>query len=481
MTRADKIPDDEIARLRVPPHSEQAEQAVLGSLLLDPLCFDSVSDLVAASDFYRHEHRTIFTEVSAVILAGRGCDVITAFQRLQDKRVADDVGGLPYLNALAQSVPSAANARRYAEIVREKSILRRLIAASDEIATAAFNPQGRAPLDLLHEAEARILSIQHQRGVGSGYVGVDKLTVQVLDRLSDLQERGGGDIVGVSTGFRDLDRRTLGFEPGDLLVLAARPSMGKTALAMNIAENVAVKQGLPVGVFSMEMGGTQIVTRMAGAMAEINQHRMRTGNLRDEQWGRLSDAVDKLSKANMFIDESPGLSIDELRSRARRMRRDAGGSLSLVVVDYLQLMSGSSGRRGKSDENRATEIGEISRGLKGMAKELHCPVLALSQLNRSVESRNDKRPQMSDLRESGAIEQDADVIMFIYRDDYYHKETSKEPGIAEIIFAKQRMGPVGTERLGWQGNLGRFGNVAEDYNAKSGAGFVPAAMPEDWN
>jgi replicative DNA helicase len=448
--------DDEVARLRVPPHSIEAEQSVLGGLLLDNLAWDRAADLLGDSDFYRHEHRLIYAAIGSLVNATRPADVITVFEHLQSLGRAEECGGLAYLNALAQSVPSAANLRRYAEIVRERAILRKLVAASDEIATTAFNPQGRQVAQILDEAEGKIFSIGEEGSRSrQGFHSMDQLVVQLIDRVNELAENGAEDVTGVRTGFYDLDRLTAGLQPGDLIVLAARPSMGKTAFALNIAENVAVNEGIPVVVFSMEMGASQLALRMVGSLGRIDQQHLRTGALRDDEWGRLSEAVDKLGKAPVFIDESPALNSSELRARARRQARQCG-RLGLIVVDYLQLMSGSS----SSEENRATEIGEISRGLKALAKELRCPVIALSQLNRSVESRNDKRPMMSDLRESGAIEQDADVIMFIYRDDYYNKDASKEPGVAEIIIGKQRNGPVGTVKLTFLKPLTKFDNLA---------------------
>ncbi|MCW5638318.1 MAG: replicative DNA helicase [Rubrivivax sp.] len=448
--------DAEVARLRVPPNSVEAEQSVLGGLLLDNLAWDRAADLLNEADFYRHEHRLIFAAVGALIGASKPADVITVFEHLQTLGKAQDCGGLAYLNALAQSVPSAANLRRYAEIVRERAVLRRLIAASDEIATSAFNTQGRAVVQILDEAEGLIFKIGEEGSrTRQGFQGIDKLVTALIDRVNELAENGAEEVTGVRTGFYELDRMTAGLQKGDLIVLAARPSMGKTAFALNIAEHVAVAEGLPVLVFSMEMGAAQLALRMVGSLGRIDQQHLRTGALRNEEWERLAEAVDRLGRVQLYIDETPALNAAELRARARRMARQFGGTLGLIVVDYLQLMSGSSG----SEENRATEIGEISRGLKALAKELQCPVIALSQLNRSVESRNDKRPMMSDLRESGAIEQDADVIMFIYRDEYYNKE-SKEPGVAEIIIGKQRNGPVGTLKLTFLKPLTRFDNLA---------------------
>ncbi len=447
--------DDEVARLRVPPHSIEAEQSVLGGLLLDNSAWDRAGDLLTDSDFYRYEHKAIYAAIGALVATSKPADVITVYEQLQSRGKAEECGGIAYLNALAQSVPSAANLRRYAEIVRERAVLRKLIEASDEIATNAFNPQGRAVSQILDEAEGRIFKIGEEGSrTRQGFQSMDQLVVQLIDRVTELHENGAEEVTGVRTGFYDLDRLTAGLQAGDLIVLAARPSMGKTAFALNIAENVAVNEGLPVAVFSMEMGASQLALRMVGSLGRINQSNLRTGKLGDDEWERLSEAVDKLKNASVFIDETAALNSAELRARARRQARQCG-KLGLVVVDYLQLMSGSS----SSDENRATEIGEISRGLKALAKELQCPVIALSQLNRSVESRPDKRPMMSDLRESGAIEQDADIIMFIYRDDYYNKE-SKEPGVAEIGIAKQRNGPTGTVRLTFLKPLTRFENLA---------------------
>lgn len=459
--------DDEVARLRVPPHSIEAEQSVLGGLLLDNGAWDRAGDLLNDSDFYRYEHRAIYAAIGSLINASKPADVITVFEQLQSLGKADECGGLAYLNALAQSVPSAANLRRYAEIVRERAILRKLISASDEIATKAFNPQGTPVSQILDEAEGQIFKIGEEGSrQKAGFHSMDKLVMDLIDRVTELAENGAEEVTGVRSGFYDLDKMTAGLQPGDLIILAARPSMGKTAFALNIGEHVAVHEGLPVVVFSMEMGASQLALRMVGSLGRIDQQHLRTGALRDDEWGRLTEAVDKLSKASVFIDETPALNPSELRARARRQARQCG-RLGLIVIDYLQLMSGSGGA---SEENRATVIGEISRGLKALAKELHCPVIALSQLNRSVETRTDKRPMMSDLRESGAIEQDADVIMFIYRDEYYNKE-SKEPGVAEIIIAKQRNGPVGTVKLAFQRMHTKFENLAPGALGDGGAEY----------
>ena len=447
--------DRQVAQLRIPPHSVEAESSVLGGLLLDNGAWDRVSDLLTDADFYRYEHRLVHGAISALVNATKPADVITVFEHLQNQGKAEEVGGLSYLNSLAQYVPSAGNIRRYAEIVRERSILRKLVSASDEIATNAFNPQGRPVADIVDEAEQKIFNIGEQGSrMKLGFQGMDSLVVQLLDRVQEMADNPN-DVTGVPTGFYDLDRLTAGFQAGDLIVLAARPSMGKTALAINIAEHVALQEGLPVAVFSMEMGAAQLAVRIVGSIGRIDQSHLRTGKLTDEEWPRLTEAIEKLRNISLHIDESAGLTSSELRANARRLARQCG-QLGLIVVDYLQLMSGST----SSDENRATELGEISRGLKMLAKELKCPVLALSQLNRSVETRPDKRPMMSDLRESGAIEQDADIIMFIYRDDYYTKEASKEPGVAEVIIAKQRNGPTGVVKLAFLKPITKFESLA---------------------
>ena len=447
--------DRQVAQLRIPPHSIEAESSVLGGLLLDNGAWDRVSDLLTDTDFYRYEHRLVHGAIGALVNATKPADVITVFEHLQNQGKAEEVGGLSYLNSLAQYVPSAGNIRRYAEIVRERSILRKLVSASDEIATNAFNPQGRPVADIVDEAEQKIFNIGEQGSrMKQGFQGMDSLVVALLDRVQEMADNPN-DVTGVPTGFYDLDRMTAGFQAGDLIVLAARPSMGKTALAINIAEHVALQEGLPVAVFSMEMGAAQLAVRIVGSIGRIDQSHLRTGKLTDEEWPRLTEAIEKLRNISLHIDESAGLTSSELRANARRLARQCG-QLGLIVVDYLQLMSGST----SSDENRATELGEISRGLKMLAKELKCPVLALSQLNRSVETRPDKRPMMSDLRESGAIEQDADIIMFIYRDDYYTKEASKEPGVAEVIIAKQRNGPTGVIKLAFLKPITKFESLA---------------------
>ncbi len=452
--------DQQIAQLRIPPHSMEAESSVLGGLLLDNKSWEQVADLLSEGVFYRYEHRQVYLAIQALINATRPADVITVYEHLQSIGKAEEVGGLGYLNALAQYVPSASNIRRYAEIVRERAILRKLVTASDEIATNAFNTQGKPVPQILDEAEQKIFHIGEEGSrLKQGFQSMDQLAVILLDRVNQMAD-SPNDITGVPSGFVDFDKMTSGMQAGDLIVLAARPSMGKTALAINIAEHVALNEGLPVAVFSMEMGASQLAIRIVGSIGRIDQQRLRTGKLNQEEWPRLAEAIEKLRNVSLHIDETPSLTPMELRANARRLARTCG-KLGLIVVDYLQLMSGNTSSN--NGDNRATEIGEISRGLKMLAKELQCPVIALSQLNRSVETRTDKRPMMSDLRESGAIEQDADVIMFIYRDDYYNKD-SKEPGVAEIIIGKHRNGPTGTVKLAFLKPLTRFESLASGYS-----------------
>lgn len=450
------VEDREVAALRVPPHSIEAEQAVLGGLLLDNMVFERISDVLSPDDFYRFDHRLIWNQISRLIDRNQPADVVTVFEAMQaDGQGGELPGGMGYLNSLALETPSAANARRYAEIVRDRSVLRQLISTADEIASSAFETKGRETAQLLDEAEAKMLGIGEQRNrQRDGFQALNTVLSEVVDRIDELYSRDNpSDITGVSTSFADLDEKTSGLQPGDLIIVAGRPSMGKTAFSLNIAENVAVEQQLPVAVFSMEMGATQLAQRSLCSIGRLDQQRLRTGRLTDDDWGRLTTAIQKMQDAQMFIDETPALNPMELRSRARRLSRECG-QLGLIVIDYIQLMSGSGG-----GENRATEISEISRSLKGLAKELKCPVIALSQLNRSLEQRPNKRPIMSDLRESGAIEQDADVILFIYRDEVYNPDTP-DKGSAEIIIGKQRNGPIGSVRLTFIGQYTRFENFS---------------------
>jgi replicative DNA helicase len=453
--------DPQLLALKVPPHSVEAEQSLLGGLLLDNSAFDRIADLVAAEDFYRDDHRRLYRHLARLIGEGKPADVVTVAESVEASEDKDRTGGPAYLGSLAQNTPSALNIRRYAELVRERSVQRRLAQVATEIAESALSPLGRDVGQLLDEAESRILEVgeRGQRGT-QGFEQIQPVLARVFERIDHLyHQENKSDVTGVPTGFIDLDERTAGLQAGELVIVAGRPSMGKTALALNFAEHVAVKNGIPVAVFSMEMGATQLAMRLLGSIARVDQHKMRTGRLNDEEWSRLSTAMGELHNAPIYIDETGALNSLELRTRARRMHRQSG-KLGLVVVDYLQLMSAASQSQG---ENRATEISEISRSLKALAKELECPVVALSQLNRALETRNDKRPMMSDLRESGAIEQDADLILFIYRDEVYFPEKVESRGIAEVIIGKQRNGPIGKVELTFLGEHTRFENRAREY------------------
>ena len=450
------MPDDlPLDRLKLPPHSLEAEQSVLGGLMLDNDAADKIGDVISAEDFYSDAHRIVYRQIVQLIADGKPADVVTASEALASTQKLDYVGGLAYLGALAQNVPTAANIRHYANIVRERSILRQLASTATEIAESAFNPLGRDAKTVLDEAEAKILHIAEQGSRGAqNFQIIGKLLANVVERIETLYNRDDpSDVTGVPTGFADLDRMTSGFQPGDLVVVAGRPSMGKTALALNIGESVALNTGMPVAVFSMEMGASQLAMRLIGSVGRLDQHKLRTGRLQPDDWDKLSAALGRLNEAPILIDETPALNAIEVRSRARRLMKQYG-KLGLVIVDYLQLMQAST-----QGENRATEISEISRAMKSLAKELQVPVVALSQLNRSLEQRPNKRPVMSDLRESGAIEQDADVILFIYRDEVYNAET-QDKGVAEIIISKQRNGPIGTVFLTFLGEFTRFENRA---------------------
>jgi replicative DNA helicase len=449
-----------VQQLRIPPHSLEAESSVLGGVLLDNASWDKIGDLLTEEDFYRYEHKLIFGAIHSLMNLGRAADTLTVFEHLKSQGKSEEAGNIEYLNSLAQYVPSEGNIRRFAEVVRERAMLRKLLSVSEEITTSAMNTGGRPVPTILDEAEQKIFNVGEESArKRQGFQKLDTLGATLLDRITEMSQNPS-DVTGVPTGFYDLDRMTSGLQGGDLVILAARPSMGKTALAINIAEHVALNEGLPVAIFSMEMGAAQLVVRIVGSLGRIDQNRLRTGKLQPDEFTRLVETADRVGRSSLFIDESPGLTPSELRANARRLARKCG-KLGLIVVDYLQLMSGSNGSDG---ENRATELGEISRGLKMLAKELQCPVIALSQLSRGVEQRPDKKPMMSDLRESGAIEQDADVIMFIYRDDYYKKELSKEPGVAEIIIAKQRNGPTGSVKLAFLKNITKFESLATGYN-----------------
>ncbi|MDE2118564.1 MAG: replicative DNA helicase [Betaproteobacteria bacterium] len=449
--------DPQLDAIKLPPHSVEAEQSVLGGILLDASAWDKIVDLISERDFYRFEHRLIYRHIAYLTDRAKPVDVITVAESLESNAELDKAGGLAYLGSLAQNVPSAANIRRYAEIVRERAIMRQLAEVGSDIATSAYNPAGRDAGQLLDEAESRVFEIAEAGERGrQGFVPIPPLLTKVVERIETLYGRdNSSDVTGIATGFTDLDSMTSGMQPGELIIVAGRPSMGKTAFAINIAEHVALEGAKPVAIFSMEMGGTQLAMRMIGSVGLLNQHTLRTGRLEDDDWSRMTHALGRLNDAPIFIDETAALNAMELRSRARRLHRQNDG-LGLIVVDYLQLMSAPSS---KASENRATEISEISRSLKALAKELHVPVMALSQLNRSLEQRPNKRPMMSDLRESGAIEQDADLILFIYRDEVYNPD-SPDKGKAEIIIGKQRNGPIGKVELTFRGEYTRFDNYA---------------------
>jgi replicative DNA helicase len=444
---------DSVESLKVPPHSIQAEQSVLGALLLENRSWDVIADKVAEVDFYRKDHRLIFRVISQLAEKQDPFDVITLSEALETTGELEEAGGLAYLGMLAKDTPSAANVAAYAVIVRERSILRQLIHVGTDIADSAFNTEGRPTSELLENAEQQVFKIAEQRQhAQGGFNPIKSLLADAVDKIETLYEMEGS-ITGEGTGFADFDEMTSGLQPADLIIVAGRPSMGKTTFAMNMAENVAIKGDKPVAVFSMEMPGDSLAMRMMSSLGRIDQHKVRTGKLDDDEWPRLTSAINLLAETKLFIDDTPALTPIEVRSRARRLAREHG-QLGLIVLDYLQLMQSPA-----SGDNRVQQISDISRGLKQLAKELNVPVVALSQLNRNLEQRPNKRPVMSDLRESGSIEQDADVIVFIYRDEVYN-EDSPDKGIAEIIIGKQRNGPIGTTRLTFLGQYTRFENYA---------------------
>jgi replicative DNA helicase len=450
-------PRTEEQRLKVPPSSVEAEQSLLGGLMLDHLAWEKVADIVSAADFYRKDHRLIFAAIAVLADDNNPCDVVTVSEFLDNRSELESAGGLEYLATLANETPGAANAKAYANIVRERSTLRALINAGNEISGSAFTTEGRSASEIVDEAERLVFEIAESGARGkSGFKALKEILPEAVDRI-DLLHQSDGDITGVSTGYNEFDKMTAGLQPGELVIIAGRPSMGKTTLAINIAENAAIGSKVPVAIFSMEMPAQQLAFRMISSLGRVDQTHLRTGNFPDEDWSRINTAVQLMSDAPIFIDDTPSLSPTEIRARARRLQREHG--LGLIVIDYLQLMQVHG-----STENRATEISEISRNLKALAKELSLPVIALSQLNRSVEQRTDKRPVMSDLRESGAIEQDADVILFIYREEVYNEDTPRK-GIADIVIAKQRNGPIGDFPLTFVGRYTKFENwVPETYS-----------------
>ena len=447
--------------LRIPPHNVHAEQSLLGGLMLDNSAWDRIADMVAERDLYRREHRLIFRAIAKLASEDQPFDLVTLAETLERNEQLEGAGGLPYLGTIANETPTAANIKAYARIVRQTSVLRQMISAGTDIADSGYNPQGRDAAELLDAAERRVFEIAEQeaRG-GGGFQPIKNLLGRAVERIDALYQRDE-PITGLATGFSDFDMMTSGLQPSDLIIVAGRPSMGKTSFAMNMAEHVAIQSKRPVAVFSMEMPGDSLAMRMMSSLGRIDQHRVRTGRLEEDEWPRLTSAVNILAGAAMFIDDTPALSPTEVRARARRLKRDQG-DLGLIVLDYIQLMQAPG-----VGENRATEISAISRSLKALAKELNVPVVALSQLNRSLEQRPNKRPVMSDLRESGAIEQDADLIVFIYRDEVYHEDTN-DKGVAEIIIAKQRNGPIGTTRLTFLGKYTKFENYIGNYYGENG-------------
>lgn len=453
--------DDSLAlNVKLPPHSVEAEQSLIGGVLLDNQAWERVSDMVLEEDFYRDDHRRIWSHISRLIDHGKPADVVTVSESLNKSGEEEKAGGISYLAEIANATPSAANIARYAEIVHERALLRKMVTVGDEIATNALNPAGRDAKTLLDVAEARVLEIA-DAGMrhSSGLVLIKPFVHQVSERTRELFERADDhDVTGISTGLMDLDNMTSGLQNSDMIIIAGRPAMGKTTLALNIAEHVAVIERMPVAIFSMEMPGVQLATRFLASMGRLDQKRLRTGRLSEDDWDRMTDAMQRLYQAPIFIDETPGLTPFDLRGRARRLARTYG-RLGLIVIDYLQLMSGS-----RHADNRTAELSEISRAVKSLAKELDVPIVALSQLNRALEQRPNKRPVMSDLRESGAIEQDADLILFIYRDEVYNPD-SQDKGTAEIIIGKHRNGPTGKLRLTFLGENTRFENFASsDYH-----------------
>ncbi|ARP39395.1 replicative DNA helicase [Vibrio syngnathi] len=454
-TKSQKSANDQVDAIKVPPHSLEAEQSVIGGLLLDNERWDTVAEKVVAKDFYSRPHRLIFEAVKDILEESSPLDLITLSEHLELREQLEEVGGFAYLADLAKNTPSAANINAYADIVAQRALVRSLIGVANEIADSGYDPQGRTSEELVDLAESKVFAIAEGRASeNEGPQNVDSILEKTLERIEILYKSPQDGVTGVDTGFNDLNKKTAGLQGSDLIIVAARPSMGKTTFAMNLCENAAMKQDKPVLIFSLEMPAEQLMMRMLASLSRVDQTKIRTGQLDDEDWARISSSMGILmDKKNMYIDDSSGLTPTEVRSRARRIAREHDG-ISMIMIDYLQLM-----RVPSLSENRTLEIAEISRSLKALAKELNVPVVALSQLNRSLEQRADKRPVNSDLRESGSIEQDADLIMFIYRDEVYNPDSSLK-GIAEIILGKQRNGPIGSVRLTFQGQHSRFDNYA---------------------
>ncbi len=442
--------------LKLPPQAIEAEQSILGSMMLDNRVIDEISSELEVRDFYRNDHQTIFNEIVSLDEKGEAADVVTVSESLTHLGELDKVGGMAYLGALAKNTPNTGNVKSYAKIVRDRAILRRLIESSNDIIKQAYQPEGKTPEEVLDFAESVIFEIaKNNNQAKAGFRKIDVLLAEAVDKIEELFNTKQ-TVTGVPTGFVDLDKKTSGLQGGDLVIVAGRPSMGKTSFSMNLVEYAAINQNLPVAVFSMEMPGSQLAARLLASLSRVNSSKLRTGQLDSEDWPKLTSAVGILQDKNIYIDDTPALSPLEVRTRARRLAAEHEHGLGMIMLDYLQLMRGNDTGGG---ENRTLEISNITRSLKGLAKELDCPIIVLSQLNRSLEQRPNKRPVMSDLRESGAIEQDADVIMFIYRHEVYEPETDQK-GLAEIIIGKQRNGPIGTVRLAWLGEFTRFENYA---------------------
>ena len=440
---------------RTPPHNIEAEQAVLGAIFLEPEAFSVASEVLMPEDFYRASHQRIFGAMMNLSDKGEPIDLVTITTLLADEKHLDDIGGVSYLTDLAGSVPTAANIGYYSKIVEEKALLRRLIQTATNIVTTTYNSEDDVE-DALNEAEKNILAVSSRSNTGA-FQAIKDVLIDVYDNIERLHQ-SSGDVTGIPTGYRDLDRMTSGFQRNDLIIIAARPSVGKTAFALNIAQNVATRTDENVAIFSLEMGADQLATRMLCAEGNIDSQRLRTGNLEHDDWGKLTMAMGSLSNAGIYIDDSPGIRVSDIRSKCRRLKQEHG--LGMIIIDYLQLIQGS----GRSSENRQQEVSEISRSLKGLARELNVPLIALSQLSRGVEQRQDKRPMMSDLRESGSLEQDADIVGFLYRDDYYDDE-SEQQNIIEIIISKQRNGPTGTVELAFVKEYNKFVDLDHRYHS----------------
>ncbi|GGJ64914.1 replicative DNA helicase [Anoxybacillus voinovskiensis] len=445
---------DDLLAERIPPQNIEAEQAVLGAIFLDASALTLASEILIPEDFYRAAHQKIFHAMLKVADKGEPVDLVTVTAELADAKALEEVGGVSYLSELADSVPTAANVEYYARIVEEKSVLRRLIRTATSIAQDSYTREDEVDV-LLNEAEKKIMEISQRKHSGA-FQNIKDVLVQAYDNIEMLHNRKG-EITGIPTGFTELDRMTAGFQRSDLIIVAARPSVGKTAFALNIAQNVATKTNENVAIFSLEMSAQQLVMRMLCAEGNINAQNLRTGKLTPEDWGKLTMAMGSLSNAGIYIDDTPSIRVSEIRAKCRRLKQESG--LGMVLIDYLQLIQGS----GRNRENRQQEVSEISRSLKALARELEVPVIALSQLSRSVEQRQDKRPMMSDIRESGSIEQDADIVAFLYRDDYYDKD-SENKNIIEIIIAKQRNGPVGTVQLAFIKEYNKFVNLERRFD-----------------